>query len=108
MAEALLAASAHLVEREGLVERANGIGERLSSGLQSLADDGSIDHIRGVGAVWGAEMAPGVDTAAVRRRMLEAGVIVRPLNGTLVMCPPLVLTDEEIDRVVDVMAAAIG
>ncbi len=38
---------------EDLVDRANVIGDRLSAGLQSLADDGTIDHIRGVGAVWG-------------------------------------------------------
>ena len=94
--------------REGLVERANHIGDRLSDGLGSLAGDGTIDHVRAVGAIWGAEMADGVDAAAVRQRMLERGVIVRPLDNTLVMCPPLVITDDELDRVVDVMAAAIG
>ena len=93
---------------EGLVDRANAIGDRLSAGLESLAADGTIDHVRGVGAVWGAEMTAGVDAAAVRNRMLERGVIVRPLNETLVMCPPLVITDDEIDRVVDVMAVSIG
>ncbi len=95
-------------EKEGLVERAAGIGDRLAAGLQSLADDGTIDHVRGVGAVWGAEMRGGVDAVAVRNTMLGAGVIVRPLNDTLVMCPPLVITDEEIDRIIDVMATAIG
>lgn len=93
---------------EDLVDRANAIGDRLSAGLQSLADDGTIDHIRGVGAVWGAEMSEGVASSDVRQRMLEMGVIVRPLNDTLVMCPPLVITDDEIDRIVDVMAAAVG
>ena len=94
--------------REGLVDRASDIGKRLAAGLQSLDDDGIIDHYRGVGAVWGAEMRPGVEAAAVRQTMLERGVIVRPLDDTLVMCPPLVITDDEIDRIVDVMAAAIG
>ena len=108
LASAAGATAIEIQQREGLVERANHIGDRLSSGLQSLADDGTIDHMRGVGAVWGAEMADGVDTAAVRHRMLEMGVIVRALNDTLVMCPPLVITDDEIDRVVDVMAAALG
>jgi 4-aminobutyrate---pyruvate transaminase len=40
--------------------------------------------------------------------MLEGGVIVRPLPGNaLAMCPPLVITDEQIDRLVDTMAAAL-
>jgi len=95
-------------QEEGLVERANHIGARLSAGLQALADDGTIDHHRGIGAVWGAQMADGVDTPAVRQRMLEMGVIVRPFDDTLGMCPPLIITDEEIDKVVDVMATAIG
>ena len=107
LATAAGVAAIEIQQREGLVDRANHIGDRLSAGLESLADDGSIDHVRGVGAVWGAEMTPGVDAAAVRQRMLDAGVIVRPLNDTLVMCPPLVITDEEIDRIVDTMAEAV-
>ncbi|MCX6513972.1 MAG: aminotransferase class III-fold pyridoxal phosphate-dependent enzyme, partial [Actinobacteria bacterium] len=40
-----------IIEREGLVERAKHVGARLSKGLGALATDGTIDHVRGDGAV---------------------------------------------------------
>ena len=43
-----------IIEREGLVERAATVGERLGDGLRALAADGTIDHARGDGAVWAA------------------------------------------------------
>jgi len=43
-----------------------------------------------------------VCAGAVRR-----GVLLRPLGDVVVVMPPLTTTVEEIDRVVDVLAAAI-
>ena len=44
---------------------------------------------------------------AVRDRMLAAGVITRAIGtDTLTFCPPLVITDEQIDRIVDTLATA--
>jgi len=95
-------------EREGLVARAAHIGERLSAGLSSLAADGVVAEVRGAIAVWAIELDPAHDAQAVRDRVLDHGVIVRPLGNSLAMCPPLVITDEEIDRVVDALAAALS
>jgi adenosylmethionine-8-amino-7-oxononanoate aminotransferase len=37
----------------------------------------------------------------------EGGVVCRALNAdSLLFCPPLVTTDEQIDRIVDALAAA--
>ena len=38
-----------IMQREGLVERATHVGDRLAAGLRALADDGTIDHVRGLG-----------------------------------------------------------
>ena len=95
-------------EREGLVERAGHIGRRLSTGLRSLEADGLVQEVRGVGGVWAIELASGLDAADVRDRVLREGVIVRPLNDSLAMCPPLVITDEEVDRVIDAVASAVA
>ena len=41
---------------------------------------------------------------AIRDRMLAAGVITRAIGAdTLTFCPPLVITDDQIDRIVDVV-----
>jgi adenosylmethionine-8-amino-7-oxononanoate aminotransferase len=98
-----------IMRREGLVERAKHIEARLGGGLQALAADGVIDHARGVGGMWAVGTHAAQDATAMRDHMLDnAGVIVRSLNDALVMCPPLVILDEHIDRIVDAVAAAAG
>ncbi len=97
-----------IIEREGLCEQAILIGERLGAGLRALADDGSIAGVRGDGAVWAAAMHPGQDAQAVRERVLANGVIVRAIaDHSVTFCPPLVITDAEVDRVIDAVAAAV-
>ncbi len=98
-----------IMRREGLVERAKHIGDRLGGGLQALAADGVIDHARGLGGMWAVGLHPNQDANAMRDHMLDSGhVIVRALNDALVMCPPLVIRDEHIDQIVDAVAAAAG
>lgn len=96
-----------IIEREGLLERAVHVGARLGAGLRALAADGQIDHARGEGAVWAAGLRPDQDAMAVRDAMLAHGVVTRAINtDTCTFCPPLVITDDEIDRIVDALAAA--
>ena len=96
-----------IIEREGLCARATEIGERLGGGLRALADDGVIAGARGEGAMWAAALRPDQDAVALREHVLAHGVIVRPIGDhSLTFCPPLVITDDEIDRVVDAVAAA--
>jgi len=40
--------------------------------------------------------------------MLERGVAVRPIGTAIAFCPPLVITDEQIDTCVDVLAEAVN
>ena len=98
-------ANLQLMTDEGLVGRATHVGERISAGLRALTDDGLLAGYRGDGAVWAAEL--GRDAAGVRNAMLDAGVIVRPIGTALAICPPLVISDAEIDRLVDTMAEAL-
>lgn len=95
--------------REGLVERATVIGDRLSGGLLALEADGLVDEARGAGAVWAVALSDRHDASAVRDAMMERGVIVRPVPGNaLAMCPPLVISDPQVDRIVDVIAEALS
>ena len=100
-------ANIDILEREGLLERATAIGERLSAGLTALAADGQVAEVRGRGAVWAVGLHPHQSAVAVRDRMLHLGVITRAIaEHSNTFCPPLVMTDEEIDRVVDALATA--
>jgi adenosylmethionine-8-amino-7-oxononanoate aminotransferase len=98
-----------ILRDEELLARAEPMGARLADGLRSLAADGAIDHARGTAAVWAAGLRPDQDAAAVRDHMLANGVITRAIGAdTCTFCPPLVTTDEEIDRIVDALAAAVA
>ena len=66
---------------------------------------GLIESRRGVAGIWAAVL--GRDSVPVRDAMLENGVIVRPIGEVLAICPPLVITDDEIGRMVDTMADAL-
>jgi len=98
-------ANLELMDAEGLVERANHVGGRIQSGLEALQADGLIESWRGTGAVYAAEL--GRDSIPVRNEMMANGVIVRPIGTCLAICPPLIITDDEVGRVLDTMAEAL-
>ncbi|MBB5787757.1 diaminobutyrate--2-oxoglutarate transaminase family protein [Jiangella mangrovi] len=118
------AATIREVVRAGLAQRAREAGRRLTEGLLTVAaDDPRVGHVRGRGLMTGAELvdpvvvdADGVPVpdgwlaARVQRAMLENGVIVEvggSHDAVVRFLPPLVITDEEIDRVVDAFGAAL-
>jgi adenosylmethionine-8-amino-7-oxononanoate aminotransferase len=102
-------ANLDILEREGLVERASAVGQRLGSGLQALAADGVLAGVRGVGAIWSVQVPEGHEANDVRIRLLELGVISRAIGtDTLPFCPPFVATDADIDQIVDALATALG
>ncbi len=104
---AAVLANIDLIENDGLVERAHHIGAALSTGLQALCDDGLIDSFDGVGGVWGAGL--GREAMPVRDHMLlEHGVIVRPIGERIAICPPLVISDDEIATILDSFASALS
>ena len=100
----------NIIDREGLVERANHVGARLSAGLNSLVGDGDGRLVRGVGAIWAMELPEETDYArstAIRDTMLDLGVIARPIGECIAFCPPLIIEDADIDQCVDALAQAI-
>jgi len=108
-AAAACLANIDLIERERLVDRANHIGIRLSSGLKKLVVNGDIREVRGVGALWAARLNNDdtETTTKIRDHMLDLGVIVRPLYDSIAFCPPLVMDDADIDHMIYVLAQAI-
>ena len=95
-----------LIEEWGLVERATHIGELFKSGFDSLVADGAILSYRGVGAIWAAKLP--YEAAEVRVRMLDRGVVIRPILDAVAFCPPLTSTDAEIGQMIDVMADSLN
>jgi hypothetical protein len=114
------------IEREGLIERARTIGDRLGARLGRLADHPMVGEVRGVGLLWGIELVADKATRApyprarqaadtVTRYAREAGVIVVAGIGcadgvagdTLCLSPPYVITEDEIEEIATVLEAAL-
>jgi 4-aminobutyrate--pyruvate transaminase len=109
-----------IIEEEGLVERARAMGEVLRHELEGLRRHELVGDVRSLGLIGGVELVRDRTTRAsfdpsagvARRVMLAAmaeGVLVRALGGdVLALSPPLVITEEELTRVVDTIDRAIG
>ncbi len=108
-ASAAAIANINIIEDEGLVQRAEIVGDRLSGGLKALEKDGIFSEVRGVGAIWAAQItdASTEQGLVIRDKMTEMGVICRAINGALAFCPPLVIEENDIDLIVDTAAKAV-
>lgn len=95
-----------IIEDEGLVERANHIGSVVEPALAAMVADGLLTDYRGIAGIWAAEM--GRDSLAARDALLDRGVIMRPIGTSLAMCPPLVITDEELGFMLDQLAEVLA
>lgn len=96
-----------IIEREALVERAATLGRRLAAGLAGLEELPSVGETRCFGLMAGLELLV-EDAAALAARILEAGVIVRATGRKLVMSPPLVIEEAELDRIVEVLGEELA
>ena len=116
-----------ILETEGLVEASAAKGDRLLAGLRArLGDHPYVGEIRGRGLLVGLELVtdrtsrePFPRTArmteAVVRGARDRGLLVYSGTGnangvdgdTILLGPPFIITDTEIERVIDDLAEAI-
>ena len=110
-----------IIEDEGLVERVAELGPKLLERLQDLRRHEIVGDVRGLGFLAAVELVRDRETkasfdggpATARKVWLQAlseGVIVRPLGpgDVIAMSPPFVLTEQQIDRIGDVLDKAIA
>lgn len=99
-------ATLEVIEAEGLVGRAAAAGERLKRGLSSILGGQAV--VRGRGLLIGVKL----DRPAARHVVeaaLEARVLVNDATSEVVrLCPPLVITDDEIDEALGILDDVFG
>jgi adenosylmethionine-8-amino-7-oxononanoate aminotransferase len=107
-----------IIEDEGLVENAAVMGERLLRGLRPLLEEDGVGDVRGLGLIAGVEV---VDDKEKRRPFpvafniggrinaacRERGLISRNRNDSYLLAPPLVVTADQVDRMVDVVRESV-
>lgn len=95
------------VESEGLLGRAQQIGERFNLGLESIK--GEVDFIRDVrvaGTMIGVELE--MDGAGIVQAALDNGLLINCTQGNVLrFLPALTLTDEEIDQSLEILSRVL-
>jgi adenosylmethionine---8-amino-7-oxononanoate aminotransferase len=85
------------------------LGRLLDEWIAPLA---AVGGVRSRGLMAGVELAPPADGLRWGRRVCAAamrrGVLLRPLGDVVVVMPPVTVTDVELTRIVDVLAASIA
>ena len=100
-----------VIERDGLVGRAASLGDHLTAALQDWMGKLPIQQIRGRGLFIGIELDPAYQPTApqVAQAALDRGVLLGSAGDRVLrIAPPLVVTEGELDRGVDLIAALLS
>jgi acetylornithine/LysW-gamma-L-lysine aminotransferase len=98
LAAAAALAAITVMENEGLADRARDLGAYALERLRAI-EAPVIREVRGLGLMLGVECKGKV--APFLRSLMERGILALPAGDTVLrFLPPLVITEEEIDRVV--------
>ena len=105
LACAVSLASLDLIEETRALERVQRLEQQMRDGLTPLAQFPSVADVRVLGGVGVVELKSGggyLDDVGPRlyRTFLERGVLLRPLGNVLYFMPPYVITDAEVDWVI--------
>jgi adenosylmethionine-8-amino-7-oxononanoate aminotransferase len=107
-----------IIDEENLVERAERMGARLNEGLLQLMEMPNVGQVRGLGLMAAVEVvaerssrepfaASKMVGPKLARAMRERGVITRVKGDTILFAPPLVVTEAQVDTIVNTTAEAI-
>lgn len=103
-----------ILEREKLTERAALMGERLLRGLEQMGDIECVGNTRGLGLMCAIEFVADRETkasAGIAGKILHAcqqkGLISRTKGESLLLAPPLIISEDEIDKILLIVREAI-
>ncbi|GHH80470.1 aspartate aminotransferase family protein [Kitasatospora indigofera] len=94
------------VEREGLVAGAARTGAQLLQRLAKLRSLPAVHDVRGAGLLLAVEFDTVEQAALVDEAMADDGVLARLQGAAVTLAPPLVLTDEQAERIADCLERA--
>jgi 4-aminobutyrate--pyruvate transaminase len=99
-----------VMKERDLLGHVGRVAPRLQAGLRRFADHPLVGNVRGVGLLGAVELVKDKATRApfdplgtvggvFQARAQAQGLIVRNLGDTIALCPPLIITEVEIDEV---------
>ena len=111
-------ANIQIMEKDNLIANAESMGARLREGLhQAVGKKRIVGEVRGRGLLVCAELVEPDGSgrpldkekvARLDRKAWDRGAIVYARGQVVRLAPPLCITREEVDQLVDIVAASIG
>jgi 4-aminobutyrate--pyruvate transaminase len=100
-----------IIEERNLVANAARVGAHLQARLRELADHPLVGEVRGVGLIAAVELVadkaskakfdpPGKIGLHVYEKAHEHGLIIRSIQDSIAFCPPLIITEAQVDELV--------
>ncbi len=107
-----------IYEERDIVGQVRQVGPRLQEGLRRYADHPLVGEVRGVGLIAAVELVaeraskatfdpPGRVGGYFAGRAEAHGLITRNLMDTIAFCPPLIITEDQIDSLVERFGRAL-
>jgi 4-aminobutyrate--pyruvate transaminase len=106
-----------IYEEMDIAARAREVGGHMIEGLKSLSDHPLVGDVRGVGILAGMELMrdkaartpfePGLAGPTVDRIGRENGLILRVIGDRLAFAPPLIITVDEVDHMVEMLGRTL-
>jgi 4-aminobutyrate--pyruvate transaminase len=107
-----------IYEEQDIPGRARRLAPQFLDGLRAFGDHPLVGNVRGHGLIAGVEMVrdkttrePFARSAAVGRMCRDfaqqRGLIVRAIGDTITLCPPLIITEAEIDEILTRLRGAL-
>ena len=118
IASAVGIASIEEIQEKNLCSRAQELGKYLRDKLENMDDKGVIGDIRGKGLLIGVEFVMDKETkepfpdelkfgVKVGEKAMEKGLILRFDPHWIAFAPPLVITEEEIDEMINIFQESV-
>lgn len=106
-----------IIEEKGLIDHAARLEPHFIAGFQSFRDHPLVGEVRAIGLIGGIEIADKVTkepfgkSGAVAARVSKAaaahGLICRNVYNTIALCPPLIITEDDLTQIFDRLRAAL-
>jgi beta-alanine--pyruvate transaminase len=112
LASAAAIATLETLQKEGLMTRAASLSPYWEERVHRLAGLPHVIDIRNIGLIAAIEFAPleGAPGQRAHARFLEAfqrGILVRATGDVIALAPPLIITEPQIDELIDVLAGVL-
>lgn len=107
-----------IYDERNIFAKAAKTGEVMQARMAGLADHPLVGEVRGKGLLGGVELMKNREKriafdaslaagAMVSERAYERGLAVRPLGDVIAICPPLIISEDQVHELFDKLTAAL-